>query len=322
MQTSTERHINLPWTESPFFEKELTEARLNPHLKELVKQYAEQGFVIFDPEIDKSILDEAVSNLLPRFEADEINRIQDAWKYSPASQKIAAAPKIMELLRVLYRREPIPFQTLNFNVGTQQKTHSDSIHFNSVPQRFMCGVWVALEDVRDDNGPLHYYPESHKLPCYDLVDIGLMGSAAKSVQDTYGRIYANYENFIEEMTKARHLKKAILNINKGQAIVWAANLLHGGEKITRPGATRHSQVTHYFFENCVYYTPLLSDSAIDRMYIRQITNIATGEAVQNKYFQQSLKQNDEGYPKRLNIPASLLKFKRFIPGSIKKLLRT
>ena len=31
----------------------------------------------------------------------------------------------------------------------------------------MCGVWVALEDITEDNGPLHYYPGSHRLPDYD-----------------------------------------------------------------------------------------------------------------------------------------------------------
>ncbi len=43
------------------------------------------------------------------------------------------------------------------------------VHFNSIPQRFMCGVWVAMEDIAPDNGPLHYYPGSHKLPFYDMI---------------------------------------------------------------------------------------------------------------------------------------------------------
>jgi len=28
----------------------------------------------------------------------------------------------------------------------------------------MCGVWLALEDIDADNGPLIYYPGSHRGP--------------------------------------------------------------------------------------------------------------------------------------------------------------
>ena len=38
----------------------------------------------------------------------------------------------------------------------------------------------------------------------------------------------------------------------------SANLLHGGSRQLATQRTRHSQVTHYFFEGCRYYTPLLS----------------------------------------------------------------
>ena len=59
-----------------------------------------------------------------------------------------------------YGREPLPFQTLNFRVGTQQEPHSDAFHFNSDPPGFMCGVWVALEDIDEASGPLVYFPGS------------------------------------------------------------------------------------------------------------------------------------------------------------------
>ena len=43
----------------------------------------------------------------------------------------------LDALRELYQREPRPFQTLNFPVGTMQKPHADSVHFNSGPAGFM-----------------------------------------------------------------------------------------------------------------------------------------------------------------------------------------
>lgn len=316
---TTSSPVNLPWVESPFFTKELENASLTPELKEQVRRYAEDGYLIFDPEIDESVLDAAQRDVQPLY-GNELRK-QDAWQTVPAVQQIATAPRIMDMLRVLYRREPIPFQTLNFPVGTQQRTHSDSIHFNSIPQRFMCGVWVALEDVRDDNGPLHYYPGSHKLPFYDLIDLGLKGSDAKTVDEIYNNTYKHYEQRLSEIIEAYGLKKATLNIPKGKAIIWSANLLHGGNPILTPGSTRHSQVTHYFFENCVYYTPLRSDATIDKLYVRKITNIATGQHVPNTYFDQTLAYSQEGYAKRYSIPPSISRFGRYVPNFLIKLLK-
>jgi hypothetical protein len=311
--------INLPWVESPFFNRELQQANLDPVLAEQVRRYAEDGYLIFDPEIEESLLDDARREVEPLY-GNELRK-QDAWKTVSAIRTIATAPKIMEMLRVLYRREPIPFQTLNFPVGTQQRTHSDSIHFNSIPQRFMCGVWVALEDVHADNGPLHYYPGSHKLPFYDLIDMGLKGSEAQTVEEIYGGTYKRYEERLDEIIQAHGLKKETLNMPKGKAIIWSANLLHGGEKILTPGSSRHSQVTHYFFENCVYYTPLRSDATIDKLYIRKITNIATGQTIDNKYFDQTLAYDNEGYPKRFTSPLSIRRMGRFVPSFLIKMLK-
>ena len=47
-------------------------------------------------------------------------------------------------------------------------------------------------------------------------------------------------------------------IKKGQALIWSANLLHGGSPAKDPNRTRKSQVTHFFFEGTRYYTPLMS----------------------------------------------------------------
>lgn len=279
---------NLPWIESPFFYSDLNKSELSEEDKNFVKHYADEGYVIFDPQIDNSVLDAIIEELKPRFDKidDNDKRIQDAWLFNEKVRQIASSEVVYEKLRLLYQREPIPFQTLNFPVGTQQNTHSDMIHFNSIPQRFMCGVWVALEDITDDNGPLHYYPGSHKLPFYDMLDIGVKASAHREKKKAMMAYLENYETFIQDIIKTLGLKKQVLNIKKGQAMIWSANLLHGGETIRRQGASRHSQVTHYYFENCMYYSPKYSDIAINKIYLTDLRNIKTGEKIVNKYFDE------------------------------------
>jgi hypothetical protein len=309
--------LHTPWVESPFLETELRAARLTPEQETLVRTYARQGYLLLDPGLDETLLDEARARLEPEYAAGGTNRLQDAWQRHPAVRQIAAAPKVLEVLRLLYRREPIPFQTLNFATGSQQRTHSDSIHFHSVPERFMCGVWVALEDVHADNGPLHYYPGSHKLPTYDLSILGLQGSTSGSTADMLARHYGRYEDFIAALVAEHGLPKQTLHLKKGQALIWSANLLHGGEPIRQPGSTRHSQVTHYYFADCAYYRPMRTDMALERISIQAVTNIATGQPVRSTYLGTPIRH--VGYSYKLYLPNRLLR--ALIPAGVRQWVR-
>jgi ectoine hydroxylase-related dioxygenase (phytanoyl-CoA dioxygenase family) len=190
------------------------------------------------------------------------HRIKNAWKISNNAREVALEPAILGLLETLYGRRVMPFQTLNFPVGTQQKAHADSFHFQSDPPGFMCGVWIALEDMDMENGPLVYYPGSHKLPIPTWPEIEAeMGEVLArddySTQAEFMRARsAQYERYCQRLIERESLEPEHGTIRKGQAVLWASNLLHGGSPQTDKTRTRHSQVTHYFFEGCRVYTPL------------------------------------------------------------------
>jgi hypothetical protein len=128
----------------------------------------------------------------------------------------------------------------------------------------MCGVWVAFEDVTEFNGALHYYPGSHLLPTLDSADTSST-LRQKDTNDLYSDYRSHYIPAIKELIGESNLKKELFLPAKGDCLIWSANLLHGGEQINDPDQTRLSQVTHYFFENCRYYTPLLSDPKTGNM---------------------------------------------------------
>jgi ectoine hydroxylase-related dioxygenase (phytanoyl-CoA dioxygenase family) len=121
----------------------------------------------------------------------------------------------------------------------------------------MCAVWVALEDMTEDNGPLVYVPGSHKLPIFDFYDM-------KVKVPEYGKqfdSYREYEEFIGQLVEVNELEVKPLRCKKGQALVWAANLIHGGDVIKDPNSSRYSQVTHYYYPGCeVYYSPMFSEA--------------------------------------------------------------
>jgi ectoine hydroxylase-related dioxygenase (phytanoyl-CoA dioxygenase family) len=174
-------------------------------------------------------------------------RVQDAWTISAAVRDIALAPRIMDLLREFYGREPLPFQTINFRVGSQQAPHSDAWHFNSDPPGYMCGVSTALEDIDELRGPVVYYPGSHKLP-------EVTGADVERMQGDHGN--DAYEHLIAEVIEREGLEPRQATIRKGEALVWASNLLHGGAPQLDPSLSRWSQVTHYLFEGCRWWQPM------------------------------------------------------------------
>jgi len=80
---------------------------------------------------------------------------------------------------------------------------------------------------------------------------------------------------------------------KGQALIWAANLLHGGSPQHDPKLTRWSQVTHYYFEDCVYYTPAFSDEPLGVLDLRRIVDVESEQLQPNLYLGQPIQPESE-----------------------------
>lgn len=294
--------LSVPWIDSPFFERLVAEASLDAETEGLVRNFARDGYVVIDPQISPHILDGAIHDLEGRFVEGtdrgyyaDARRVQDAWNFSANVRSVATAPRILELLRQLYRRTPIPFQTLNFRIGSEQRTHSDAAFFDSIPNHFMAGVWVALEDVDADNGPLRYYPGSQTLRTFNLSDLGIVASAQSHNLENL----SVYEDFVESLIGNSPYEEKRLHIRKGQALIWAANLYHGGSPINDPERTRLSQVTHYYFAGCMYFTPLASDPGLGRLAPRQVFNVANGRTVP-QYYQGRRVENPGEWPPRLS----------------------
>src|SRR3954464_2369739 len=89
--------LSIPWTESPFFDQLLERERERFTAKEIeqIKFFAENGYLIFDPEIPNELLVQAVDDLKGKHTLDAAGkeqRLQDGWKFSPAVKQIATWP--------------------------------------------------------------------------------------------------------------------------------------------------------------------------------------------------------------------------------------
>lgn len=219
-----------------------------------VDAFRRDGYVVFRPQVAEAAIDGVVDDLARMGGAAGAQyregRVQDAWRLSAHIRSLAVDRSVLDALKLLYDDEPLPFQTLNFPRGTEQRPHADSIHFNSEPFGRMCGVWIALEDIGPHQGPLVYYPGSHRLPELNFPDLQISPISYAN--------YTAYEDAIERTIAEHGFVPAYGVMKKGDALVWSANLLHGGSAQHDKRLTRLSQVTHYYFPRCRYWRPGLS----------------------------------------------------------------
>lgn len=148
-----------PLVESMLFHASLDGMGLTNSERDIAVQLHDKGFAVIDfpDEALDARIERIKGDLTPQYDfdgwraagwaANDGLRVQDAWRTNEDVRAIAANQAVLDLLSKLYGRRAFPFQTLNFPVGTQQHVHSDSIHFSSVPERFMCGVWLAMENI-------------------------------------------------------------------------------------------------------------------------------------------------------------------------------
>lgn len=270
---SNKNALSMPWVESPFFYHLLESSNLSKEEKAICTKYHEDGYLVIDLELPDDQIDSVVGDMYQAlakedtvFHPDhvtytETKRIFEEWKKSKPIAELTMHPKIIETLTLLYGKEPFPFSTINFIKGSNQPLHSDVIHFHSVPSLWMAGVWIALEDVDSTNGTLQIVPKSHRWPVYEYQDLNL--PHPDSIPDGEAANYAEYEIFIESLVETHKASKAVVPLKKGQALIWAANMLHGGcnvEGVTDFNKTRLTQANHYFFHGCdQYYCPMFSD---------------------------------------------------------------
>jgi hypothetical protein len=124
----------------------------------------------------------------------------------------------------------------------------------------MTGVWIAFEDVDETNGTLRIVPGSHKWPVYEYHNLNL--PHPDDIENGEAVNYKIYEEFLVELIKSKNASEKIVTLKKGQALIWAANMLHGGcnvSGVTDFNKTRLTQANHYFFKGCSkHYHPMFS----------------------------------------------------------------
>ncbi len=236
------------------------EARWKPALLE----FPEKGYLIlrnFFSTAQVQQANKAIDRLLTQKIVDfnyTGRKVSNAHEFSTEILDLYTDEKLLSILTVLLGRQVIPFQSLNFIYGSEQAIHSDAIHMSTAPRGYLIAAWIALEPVTVENGPVTYYPGSHRLPYlstrdYDSGNTRWMIGAQSNKQ---------YEKYIAAKLDNLDLKPEIFLADPGDVLIWHANLLHGGSPIKKEGTTRRSMVAHYFGAGVICYHEITQRPAL------------------------------------------------------------
>jgi phytanoyl-CoA hydroxylase len=199
----------------------------------------------------------------PVLEFREGSKLLDAYAFSAAARQAIANPPVMEFLRAIFEARPKAFQGLSFWYGSQQDIHKDTayVKIDSGAMRFAAS-WLALEDVEAGTGELEYYVGSHRAPSF------MFAGESKWMEHRPDEHPAFLRSLHDDASRFGHPRSSFL-AKKGDVLIWHADLAHGGARITKPGRTRRSFVTHFtseldqpFYRRHVQTKELVTDSCI------------------------------------------------------------
>jgi len=183
------------------------------------------------------------------------------------------APAISDFLGLIFERPAMASQTLGFWRGSTQGAHQDTAYVTySLPLQFAAS-WIALEDVKAGAGELFYFAGSQRLE--DFLYDGRFKGVSEGRRmipgwDPKPEETAHSDGLVQRSAAAGHEERTFL-ARKGDVLIWAADLAHGGKPFTTDH-TRRSIVTHYCPRDVA---PLYFESGPRKIYRHRSGNYFT-----------------------------------------------
>ena len=259
------RHIKQPADDVPWLDRPDAKTALAAHpdlgsfpepTQKALSSWIDEGHMVLPKFFDDAAIDainSSLDELIHRGEANtnprDRGRIMNPFLQSREVSEALKDPELLRLLSFTLGKEARLFQGMHFFVGSQQGAHSDFFHMSTEPIGYLIAIWVALEDVSPESGPVYYYPGSHRLPYVMSEDLEARSGplfVAKGKDQEYTRR-------LRAAVEQAGIEPVEFLAERGDVLVWHANLVHGGNAIARNGATRRSLVAHYFARDVLCY---------------------------------------------------------------------
>jgi hypothetical protein len=245
-------------------EQRLSSGEVTSSDAEVLRAFIRDGFVILPGAVEPSVCDHFERAISTAWvEGDERLKVQtggssgyeplkagtrterarvvDSYVYYDAARRALFAEPIVHFLTLIFDAPPLLFQSLSFDQGSEQGMHQDTAYVVVNSPLELAASWIALEDVRPGSGELMYYVGSHRLPEYDFSGQFKHWNAERDGHEQHTEWSKGLNTNAERLGMER---QAFLP-KKGDVLIWAADLAHGGSPVTDRNHSRRSLVGHY-----------------------------------------------------------------------------
>ena len=222
---------------------------------EALRRFHQDGYLVMADLIDAGHLERlnsaligAVERGVEGYEWGSSQRLHNLHLDYAAVGDLWRHPQILRMLGLIFGAPAIPYQSLTYVFGSQQKPHQDTVALTPFPAGRMCGVWTALEDIQASSGELVVYPGSHRLPRIYMSDAG-----AAKVEGDWSEFRDTVARRWREMIASQGREPVIYRPKAGAVLIWHENLMHGGSAREVMERSRKSFVGHYFARGAIAY---------------------------------------------------------------------
>lgn len=145
----------------------------------------------------------------------------------------------------LFQAESCCFTSLTFESGSEQSIHRDSPYFTTNPEYYYLGVWVALQEVDENNGALQVYDRGHLVQEPDRFMLYDRIYGPQDTPDQYDQaLWDVYQHEVIRQCDELGLAKLTVPMSPGDTLIWHPHLPHGGAPIIERERSRLSMVNH------------------------------------------------------------------------------
>ena len=227
-------------------------AELREHTADLMQGRLPEQIQKMDPKsvahgVQVQQLEAPPAHLSPEEKADFWLRIHMLHRKLELHERYLLHPRILDVLEALIGPDVLALQTMLFLKGPGkpgQGLHQDSYYIPTHPDT-LCGAWLAIDDVDEENGGMFFTPGSQNEPVYPPAEAYGYGDEklkgilhVSGVSDTddkndLAKIYAKFNNETPARMKA------------GDVAFFGGHVLHRSYTNRSKDRFRRSFVGHY-----------------------------------------------------------------------------
>jgi phytanoyl-CoA hydroxylase len=165
--------------------------------------------------------------------------------YKPLFDLFKSNEKALKVQDYLFGDETVVYTSLFYERGSAQSIHRDTPYFTTRPEYRYFGMWIALENTDEDNGPLSVVRRGHLIPEFDREAIARrLFPDLDAIDPESGALFSAYQDRLMQECSDLGLVTETLCVNKGDTIIWHPQAPHGGAEIRNLRRTRFSIVMH------------------------------------------------------------------------------